>query len=92
MQTYLSRLFLVLAFLSVATLTWLADERADELRVNGFPNDADFFPIGVWLQRPVALPITRQSESTHCRICITAPPRRSSRALAQQICLLSRAG
>ena len=52
LQTYLSRLFLVLVFLSVATLTSLADERADELPVNGFPNDADFFPIGVWLQSP----------------------------------------
>jgi hypothetical protein len=52
LRTYLSRLFLVLAFLSAATLTSLADERADELPVNGFPKDADFFPIGVWLQSP----------------------------------------
>jgi hypothetical protein len=25
---------------------------ANELKVNGFPSDADFFPIGVWLQSP----------------------------------------
>jgi hypothetical protein len=25
---------------------------ADELKVNGFPSDANFFPIGVWLQSP----------------------------------------
>jgi hypothetical protein len=25
---------------------------AGELQVNGFPNEADFFPIGVWLQSP----------------------------------------
>jgi hypothetical protein len=25
---------------------------ADELKVNGFPSDGEFFPIGVWLQSP----------------------------------------
>jgi len=27
--------------------------RAGEFRVNGFPNEADFFPIGVWMQSPI---------------------------------------